>query len=292
MPRISVIIPCYNHGQYIDEAINSVLAQTFQDFEIIVVNDGSTDEFTINILSNSIWPKTKVLHTENFGLSAARNNGIKASSGEIIVTLDSDDVFLPTFFEKGISILEENENIGVVSCFVEAFGHKPEFINYYKSGGLEHYIIENNSAASSMFRKKCWVDVGGYDESMKNGYEDWEFWISITSLGWKVHIIPEFLFKYRKHASSMLTKSNTMRPELVKYIFEKHQDALKEYFVDIVYTREQQMLKYICKSAWEKEYNISLSKAFKTSKSYKLGNFLITPFALLKKFFIKSIKGH
>jgi len=87
MPKVSVIIPCYNQGQYLDEAVDSVLNQTFEDFEIIIVNDGSTDDFTNNLLVNYHKPKTKVISTQNQGLPSARNNGIKIASGEYICCL-------------------------------------------------------------------------------------------------------------------------------------------------------------------------------------------------------------
>ena len=83
VPKVSVIIPCYNHGVYIDETVDSVLDQTFQDFEIIIINDGSTDEFTVEKLKTYNKPKTKVIHTSNQGLSSARNNGIRASTNRV-----------------------------------------------------------------------------------------------------------------------------------------------------------------------------------------------------------------
>ncbi len=93
MPKVSVIIPCYNHGKYIDEAVDSILNQTFKDFEIIIVNDGSTDELTNNKLKQYDKPKTFVINKENEGLSVARNTAIKRAVGEYILTLDADDSF-------------------------------------------------------------------------------------------------------------------------------------------------------------------------------------------------------
>jgi len=291
MPKISVIIPCFNHGKYIDEAIKSVLTQTFQDFEIIVVNDGSTDDFTVNILSNTNWLNTKVYHIANSGLSAARNYGITHSSGKIIVALDADDIFMPTFFEKGLAILDQNERVGFVSSYIETFGVKKELINHFLSGGIENFINNNNTIACAMFRKQCWIDAGGYDETMKKGYEDWEFWISITSLGWKVHIIPEVLFLYRKSKNSMLIESNKMRPELVKYIFEKHKDSLNNYIVDATYSREQQLFSMNNSFEKEREYYKSLILSIKESEAYLIGSILIFPFSIIKNFLSRIIRS-
>jgi glycosyltransferase involved in cell wall biosynthesis len=102
MPKISVIIPCFNQGPYLDEAVDSVLAQTFQDFEILVVDDGSTDAETIKILRDFARPKTRIIRTENQGLSAARNNGIREAMGEYILPLDADDKIGPGYLEDAV----------------------------------------------------------------------------------------------------------------------------------------------------------------------------------------------
>ena len=97
MAKVSVIIPCYNQGAYLNEAVESILAQSYRDFEIIVVNDGSTDEETNRLLSGYDRQQTRVLHTENQGLSSARNNGIREAQGEYILPLDADDRIDPTY---------------------------------------------------------------------------------------------------------------------------------------------------------------------------------------------------
>ena len=103
-PLISLIIPCYNYGQYISEAIESVLKQTYQNFEIIVIDDGSTEELTKQVVSELNYPKSKVIRQENRGLSAPRNGGIREARGEFIVPLDADDKLHPTFLQKCLLI--------------------------------------------------------------------------------------------------------------------------------------------------------------------------------------------
>ncbi len=119
--KVSVIIPCFNDGKYIDEAVDSILAQTYQDFEIIIVNDGSTDEFTNNLLKNYKKPRTSVLCKTNGHLSSARNHGIKNSNAEYILPFDADDIFEPTYLEKAVDILDKNPEIGVVTCDIRLF---------------------------------------------------------------------------------------------------------------------------------------------------------------------------
>ena len=110
-PIVSIIIPCYNHGKYIDEAVDSVLKQTFQTFEIIIINDGSNDEFTNKKLENYSRPNTQVITTANQGLSLARNTGIKMAQGKYILPLDADDKIHPEYLSKAINIIDSSENI-------------------------------------------------------------------------------------------------------------------------------------------------------------------------------------
>lgn len=223
MPVVSVIIPCYNSHQFLTEAITSIQKQTFTDHEIIVVNDGSTNPETIHTL-NDLAASVQVLHRSNGGLAAARNFGIAQCSGNIIVTLDSDDKFDTTFMAKAVSILQNKAAVGVVSSYVKEFGASTKT---WRAGATDDFsfFTENRIVACCAFRKRCWTDVGGYDEQMRNGLEDWEFWIRVTQQGWKVHVIPEKLFFYRKAASSMLVQET--RPKMaaiLDYMIAKHHD--------------------------------------------------------------------
>lgn len=195
-PQVSVIIPCYNHGRFIVEAIDSVLAQTFQDFEIIAVNDGSTDPETNIVFSKLDKPKTRVYQTENQGLPAARNFAINHAQGEFILPLDADDKIAPTLLNKAVKILAEDPQIGIVGTYTQTFGAEnwtaePQY-------SLEKILVGNQLTATSMFRRADWQKVGGYDEKMP-AWEDYDFWLKIIELGRKVRIIPEYLFFYRKH---------------------------------------------------------------------------------------------
>lgn len=113
-PKVSVIVPCYNLGQYLDETIDSILAQTYQDFKIIIVNDGSTDGDTIELLKTYNKPKTQVIHTENQGPSAARSAGIPLAKGQYILPLDADDLIGDTYLEKAVEVLDKDPSIGIV----------------------------------------------------------------------------------------------------------------------------------------------------------------------------------
>ena len=196
-PTASVIIPCYNQGQYLDEAVESVLAQTYQNFEIIVINDGSTDAETIQILSHYEKPKLKLIHTENRGPSAARNTAIEHASGELILPLDADDRIEKTYLEKAIKTLEGNPDVGVVYCEAEFFGAET---GKWELPDIQfpEILLGNRLFNTSLYRRADWETVGGYKENMVHGWEDYDFWLSLFELGRKVVRIPEVLFFYRR----------------------------------------------------------------------------------------------
>jgi len=223
MPQISIIIPCYNQGRYVDEAVNSVLAQTYQDFEIIIVNDGSTDEETNSLLQSYEQPKTRVLTTTNQGLAAARNNGIKEAVGEYILPLDADDCIRATYLEQAVQLLETKEELGIVYCRAELFGavETEWMLSPYS---LKEMLLDNVIFCTALFRRCDWVTVGGYDPGMIYGWEDYDFWLSLIELGRKVYQIPEILFSYRVASDSMVrSKERWQKIEMFKRIFKRHE---------------------------------------------------------------------
>ena len=202
MTKVSVVIPCYNQGAYLDEAVNSVLEQTCRDFEIIIVNDGSTDGETRRLLSAYDRPRTQVIHTENRGLAGARNTGIAAAHGEYILPLDADDRIGAEYLEKAVAVLDSRPEIGIVYCRAEKFGAQhgpwdsPDF-------SLRRMLLGNLIFCTALFRREDWQRTGGYDPGMAAGWEDWDFWLSLLELGRNVYRIPEVHFFYRVKEVSM-----------------------------------------------------------------------------------------
>lgn len=224
-PKVSVVIPCYNQGRFVDEAVASVLAQTYRDFEIIVVNDGSTDEQTTDLLDGYDRPRTRVIHTPNQGLAAARNNGIAAAGGVYILPLDADDKIADTYMEKAVRVLDGDDTVGIVYCEASFFGEKagrwelPEY-------SLAQLLVGNVIFCSAFFRKADWAATGGYNGNMIYGWEDYDFWMSLIELGRDVHRIPEPLFYYRARADSMVNSlSREQYTYLASQLFRNH-DAL------------------------------------------------------------------
>lgn len=201
MPKVSVVIPCYNHGQFLPETLDSLEAQTFTDFEVIVVNDGSTDTPTVALMNGLDRDKARVLHTENRGVSAARNLGISEARGEYILPLDADDLIAPEYMQRAVGVLDAEPEVGIV------YGERVLFGEKEGSDALPEYdrraiLVDNCICPAAFFRKCDWEAVGGYNEKMVHGWEDWDFWIALTSLGKQVVKIPERLFFYRVRSAS------------------------------------------------------------------------------------------
>ncbi len=200
-PVVSVIMPCFNQGRYLDEAIASVLAQTLTSVEIIVIDDGSTEETTVRLLENYQRPHTTVLRTANRGPSAARNAGIQQAKGQYIFPLDADDRIAPTYLEQAVSVLEADPNIGIVYSKAASFGAATEDYNLppYQ---FPQILLGNMIFNSSLYRKADWEKVGGYNENMVWGWEDYDFWLSLIELGRDVVQLPEVLYFHRELPNS------------------------------------------------------------------------------------------
>lgn len=226
-PKISVIIPCYNLGAYVNEAVDSVLAQTFQDFEIIVIDDGSTDPFTMRLMENYVRPKTLVLRTKNQGLATARNMGITQARGKYILPLDADDKIGNSYLEKASMILDAHPTIGIVYCRARFFGAREEEWRL-EPFSIETMLTRNVIFATAMFRKSSWQKVGGYNPIMVHGYEDYDFWISLLDREKaEVYRINEILFYYRVRDDSMITTllvNEENEIDMLTNIFYNHYD--------------------------------------------------------------------
>lgn len=198
MPTVSVVIPCYNAGDYLPEAIASVSAQTFKAKEIIVVNDGSDDSVTLQHLHKlESREDVRLLHTSaNQGVAAARNLGIQLARGSYILPLDADDLIAPDYLQKALTIFTERPETAIVSCDALFFG-AASGVRQLPDYTPERLLSENLLFSSSLFRKADWAAVGGYCTAMRYGWEDWEFWIALTRLRPQVIRINEALLQYR-----------------------------------------------------------------------------------------------
>jgi len=231
-PKISVIVPCYNQAQYLDECLQSVLEQTYQDWECIIVNDGSPDNTEEVAFSWTVKDaRFKYLKKENGGLSSARNAGIEKAKGEWILPLDADDKIGNQYLELAISFFK-NENIKIIYCQAEFFGKMEGHWNL-PPYSLTLLALRNIIFCSAFFKKDDWEKVNGYDENLKEGWEDWEFWIHILKTGGDVVQINSVQFFYRRKDMS-LGESVIRTPQISKriknYITLKHADFYQNNF--------------------------------------------------------------
>ena len=278
IPQVSIIVPCYNLAQYLDEALQSICNQTYMDWECTIVDDGSSDN-TKEVAQK--WeakdPRFIYLHKENGGVSNARNLGIEKSNSEFILTLDADDKYEASFLEKAMKVLLANDEIGIVSSWGQYFVEDQlNQVFNSKAKSVSEFLFYNGvNMGSSLFRKKCWEQVGGYDENPKNGYEDWEFYLRICALGWKVHVIPEVLFFYRQHLVSRRKEMNIKENENKKYIFMKNKEIYFEHY-------EAFVNRYLLSCYKEKEEN----NKYANTIDYKIGAAILKPFRKLKWFLL------
>jgi glycosyltransferase involved in cell wall biosynthesis len=244
--KLSVVIPCYNHGEFILEAIASVESCQENVYEILIINDGSTDPLTEKVLAAVADKGYQVIHQKNQGLAVARNHGIELAKGRYILPLDADNKIRPDYITTAIDILDCQPEVGVVYGNFEFFGgvtgikEVPEFdINVIVRG---NYID-----ACAVFRKTVWQDAGGYDDKIPEqfGYEDWDFWLGAAEKGWHFYHLDEVLFDYRLRSQSMVSRCNIPenRRELFRYISTKHIGLYSTNFANIFANLECDHLK-------------------------------------------------
>lgn len=235
-PAVSIIIPCYNDGKYLPEAVASALAQTYAHIELIVVDDHSTDLVTKAALAAARERGIRVLTTPEGkkGVPAARNTGIAAATGKYILPLDADDKIAPTYVEKALKILEINPNIGICYCNARLFGLKNSSWRLPPYSWTE-MLTGNIIFATALFRKSDWQRIGGYDESLVLGFEDYAFWLHLLNFGYRVECIEEELFYYRIKSGSLVAsicKKNSYDHALIDLfhscepIFTRHTEEL------------------------------------------------------------------
>ena len=257
MKKVSIIIPCFNQGEWIKEAVESAVNQTYKNVEIVIINDGSTDnsEDVIHSLCEKYPDIVFINEKENHGVVYARNKAIQMTSAEYILPLDADDKIAPSYVEKAVKILEENPNIGIVYSRARIFGIKNKEWKLAEFS-REDILYKNCIFSSALFRKRDFEKIGGYKEYMKDGWEDWDLWLSFIEAGFEVHRIDEVLFFYRKYKqasrSDLLKNKDLM---LYSNIFKHHLNLYlnSDNFIKRVYNQSDKKFKQ-----YKKLYYLSL----------------------------------
>lgn len=247
---LTIVIPCYNHGQYIQEAIDSVLTYKEQPVEIIIVDDGSTELLTINKINSLKKSGYHVIQHQNSGLAFSRNAGIKVAKGKYILPLDADNKIKADYIRKAIELLD-TDKCDIIYGNPIFFGadiesRKYEVVNF---DGIKLFYY-NYIDACAIFKKAVWSAVGGFDEKMPyNGNEDWEFWIHAFLKKFRFRHLNEKLYYYRILPNSMIANTQEVDNGNLnyEYIVKKHgikiiNELNKEYSYSIMYKKDQERL--------------------------------------------------
>ena len=223
-PRVSVVIPCYNQAHYLPDAVGSVVEQTMQEWELIIVNDGSSDE-TAAVAAALVTAHSeraiRVIDQANAGLAEARNAGVAAARGAYILPLDADDMLDPEMLEKCCEILESDPSVSIVYTDRADFGAAQRIVRAAEFD-FETLLRSNHLSYCSLYRRELWEEVGGYNPNMIWGYEDWDFWISCGERGYIARRLPQALFRYRVRSESMYTQALGRHRELMARIILNH----------------------------------------------------------------------
>ena len=232
MKLTSVIIPCFDLGEYLQEAVDSVLAQTCPPDELIVVDDGSKDEHTLEVLNDLRSRGIVVFRTPNRGAPSARNYGVERAAGEYILCLDADDVLLPGYLQRTVAAMSASPEVGIVATQLEFFGDttgtwRP--VPY----SLATMLWKNCLPSASLFRRRCWEEAGGYAPELE-ACHDWDLWLSIVERGWRWEVVEETLYRYRRRSGSISEHREAHRPRIIAAMMRRHQETYDAHGIDAI----------------------------------------------------------
>jgi glycosyltransferase involved in cell wall biosynthesis len=239
MPKVSVVIPSYNSMAYLPETLESVLGQTFSDFEVLVINDGSSDHI-VEWSSQIEDARVKLISQDNKGLAGARNTGIAEAQGEYVAFLDADDSWEPTKLEKQVYSLESNPAVGLVytwTAYVDQLGIPTKrVIAFSAEGKVWEQVITKDiicNGSSAMVRHSCLKHVGEFDSDM-HPVEDWDMWIRLAE-HYPFSVVKEPLVYYRQHPNS-LSKN---RPSMIQGFTQVIEKAFRSAPLESLHLRGQ-----------------------------------------------------
>tara|TARA_A100001015_G_C14944528_1_gene694050 strand:- start:527 stop:1393 length:867 start_codon:yes stop_codon:yes gene_type:complete len=282
-PLVSVIIPCYNEGKFLLEAVNSVEKQSYKNFEIIIVKDYSDHTETLKVCQLlKSQNRAEVLYLKTHSWTAtARNKGIESSNGEIIFTLDGDDTIASDFLEKTVSVLIQKVDIGFVYTDMYRFNSKIKYMHKKSSFEVGKVVAEGYPSSAIVFWKRYFDLTTGYYEKLK-GQEDYEFLIQLCGLEVNGYHLSEPLYYYRLKSSNYSKHSYSKEKyglESKLLILEKNHRVFEKHSIEVI-----RNLLSLNDSLWRYQYE--------NSKAFYHIKWLLSYFYLLlkNKFFFKKIK--
>ena len=240
-PRVGIALLAYNYGRYIDEALESLKMQTFQDFEVFLIDDGSDDGFTPEKLKSVQYEKIckKLLYKNNIGNAKRRLKQYGIMLNEYVLDMSGDDVLAPMFLEKTVAYLDKHPKCGAVSTdmlqYMDSFDGDPFVVFHFdrKRMGIPEMLSECHCLGSSLMRGEALRKTDFSGDFVR--YQDWDRWISMLEAGWEIGLIQEPLFKYRLHGDSLSHSSSAqIETEVFKKIIKKHKKLYTKYSVDVM----------------------------------------------------------
>jgi glycosyltransferase involved in cell wall biosynthesis len=225
-PRVSIVVPCHNGGRFLDGLLASLGAQTFRGFETIIVDDGSTEAATCEKLKH-LPSVVRVVHQENRYLPGARNRGFREAQAELVLPLDCDDTLEPAYLAETVPILENApSDVGFVFTHMRLAGTLAGVLPRHSNRFDQLFL--NQLPYCMLIRRSAWQAVGGYDETMRDGLEDWEFNIALTRCGFRGIELPAPLFVYSVRPDGMLiSRATRMHGTIWRKIRTKHLDLYR-----------------------------------------------------------------
>ena len=240
-PLVSVLMPSYRQAQYISDALDSLLNQTYSNWEVAVVDDGSPDNVAEILKKYSKKDsRIKFYHPANHGVSAARNFGAAHTSGEFLLALDADDIIDRRYIEKCVERFMMYPDTRLVYCQWEYFGYSHETPDL-KYRGYKALLLGNSIFNAAMIRRDDFNSIGGYDETMVTGLEDWEMWIRLLDESAIVYQIPERLFRYRikEYSRNVSVNTGDTAVKVHNYIYKKHISIYERYYGSAIHNIHQ-----------------------------------------------------
>ncbi len=265
---VSIIMPSYNQGPYLSEALDSVLSQTYPHWECIIVDDGSKDN-THEVAKKYCEKDARIqyVYQENSGVSSARNNGVAHSKGEFILPLDGDDKIAPEFIELTLQEIVKDRDIRVVYTDVQYFGVRND-VYQLPSFSIEKLMGQNILCVTALFRREDFDKTGGFNNNMREGFEDWDFWLSMFQDGkGTAYKISQILFYYRIKPISRNKTAAKKKKDYRKTVWLNHQELFSKVYLDPKLTFD-----YI---------------KIANSKEYKLGYLILHPIKGYRKYLKK-----
>lgn len=266
--KVSIIIPCFNKGKYVEESIQSALNQTYLNTEIIVIDDASTDN-SAEIIKTIAEKNPKIIfvqNKENKGVIYTRNKAIEIAQGDYILPFDADDIIDSSYVEKAVKIINNNNKIGWVYPEVKFIGNKKQ--NWIMPEFNENDFLygKHNIICSALFRKSDFIKLGGYKEDMVHGNEDWDLWLSFYENGLKPYKIQEVLYSYRQYDEDSRQKNCVQhQKDMHKLLLQHHfnlylnnNEFTQRVFKPHLYNEDLLNIERKKKRKYKKLYNILL----------------------------------